>query len=40
MVAWLCCIAGELLSLLPATRPRRWRDKLAIEDEELRTWRR
>ena len=38
MVAWLCCIAGELLSLLPATRAEAVRDKLAIEDEELRTW--
>jgi trehalose/maltose hydrolase-like predicted phosphorylase len=38
MVAWLCQIAGEVLSLLPATRRNALRDKLGIEDEELRTW--
>src|SRR6476659_5690476 len=38
MVAWLCCIAGEVLSLLPETRAEAVRDKLSIEDEELRIW--
>jgi trehalose/maltose hydrolase-like predicted phosphorylase len=38
MVAWLCGIAEEVLSLLPATRAKALRDKLGIEDEELRMW--
>jgi trehalose/maltose hydrolase-like predicted phosphorylase len=38
MVAWLCGIAEEVLSLLPATRAKALRDKLGIGDEELRIW--
>ncbi|HEY7134332.1 MAG TPA: glycosyl hydrolase family 65 protein [Acidimicrobiia bacterium] len=37
-VAWLCDIARRVLSLLPATRAEALRDKLGIEDDELRTW--
>jgi trehalose/maltose hydrolase-like predicted phosphorylase len=38
MVAWLCGIAGCILSLLPATRAKALRDELQIGDDELRTW--
>jgi trehalose/maltose hydrolase-like predicted phosphorylase len=38
MVAWLCGIAGRILSLLPATRAKALRDELDIGDNELRTW--
>jgi trehalose/maltose hydrolase-like predicted phosphorylase len=38
MVAWLCGIAGRVLSLLPATRAKALRDELQIRDDELRTW--
>jgi trehalose/maltose hydrolase-like predicted phosphorylase len=38
MVAWLCDIAREVLSLLPATRADALRGKLGLGDEELRTW--
>jgi trehalose/maltose hydrolase-like predicted phosphorylase len=38
MVAWLCGVAQEVLSLLPATRADALRGKLGLGDEELRTW--
>src|SRR5260370_18909794 len=38
MVAWLCDVAQEVLSLLPATRADALRGKLGLGDEELRTW--
>jgi trehalose/maltose hydrolase-like predicted phosphorylase len=38
MVAWLCGIASEIFSLLPATRAKALRDELAIDGEELRAW--
>ena len=38
MVAWLCGIARELLSLLPETRAEALRRRLAIADDELRVW--
>jgi trehalose/maltose hydrolase-like predicted phosphorylase len=38
MVAWLCGIAGCILSLLPGTRAKALRDELHIGDDELRTW--
>ncbi|HTP15573.1 MAG TPA: glycosyl hydrolase family 65 protein [Streptosporangiaceae bacterium] len=38
MVAWLCDVAREVLSLLPATRADALRAKLGLGDEELRTW--
>ena len=38
MVAWLCAIGHEVLSLLPATRADALRGKLGLGDEELRTW--
>ena len=38
MVAWLCDVAQEVLSLLPATRADALRGKLSLGDEELRTW--
>ena len=38
MVAWLCGIAEEALSLLPAARAAALRDKLDIEENELRLW--
>ena len=38
MVAWLCGVAREVLSLLPATRAAALRDRLGLDDEELRTW--
>ena len=37
MVAWLCDIAGQVLSLLPASRSEALRDRLEITDDELRT---
>ncbi|HEV2356667.1 MAG TPA: glycosyl hydrolase family 65 protein, partial [bacterium] len=40
MVAWLCGVAGDVLSLLPATRAAALRDRLGLDDEELRTWER
>ena len=39
MVAWLCEIAAELLSLLPASRADALRSRLDLGDDELRTWR-
>lgn len=39
MVAWLCHIAGQLLSLLPETSARGLRALLGIDDDELRLWR-
>jgi trehalose/maltose hydrolase-like predicted phosphorylase len=39
MVAWLCDIAHDLLSLLPGSRAEALRDRLGITDEELATWR-
>jgi trehalose/maltose hydrolase-like predicted phosphorylase len=38
MVAWLCGIAGQLLSLLPASRAEALRGRLGIEDGELALW--
>jgi Glycosyl hydrolase family 65 central catalytic domain len=38
MVAWLCGVAQEVLSLLPATRAGALRGKLGLGEEELRTW--
>jgi trehalose/maltose hydrolase-like predicted phosphorylase len=35
MVAWLCGIAGNLLSLLPASRAEALRGQLGIDDDEL-----
>jgi trehalose/maltose hydrolase-like predicted phosphorylase len=39
MVAWLCDIACNLLSLLPGSRAEALRARLGITDEELATWR-
>ncbi len=38
MVAWLCCIAGQLLPLLPASRSEALRVRLGIGDDELAVW--
>ncbi|MGH9278327.1 MAG: glycoside hydrolase family 65 protein [Acidimicrobiales bacterium] len=38
MVAWLCDIAGTVLSLLPAGRADALRSRLEITDDELATW--
>ncbi len=38
MVAWLCDIAGNLLSQLPASRAEALRGRLAIADDELTLW--
>jgi len=38
MVAWLCGVTQEVLSLLPAARAEALRDRLGIDDEELHTW--
>ena len=38
MVAWLCELAQEVLSLLPASRAEALRDRLGLGDDELRTW--
>ncbi len=38
MVAWLCELAHDLLSLLPGSRAEALRDRLGLGDEELRTW--
>ena len=38
MVAWLCELAQEVLSLLPAGRAEALRDRLGLGDDELRTW--
>ena len=38
MVAWLCDIAGKLLSLLPASRAEALRARLGIGDDELALW--
>lgn len=38
MVAWLCGICRQVLSLLPTTRAEALREKLGVDDEELRTW--
>jgi trehalose/maltose hydrolase-like predicted phosphorylase len=38
MVAWLCGIAVQLLSLLPASRAEALRGRLAIDDDELAMW--
>jgi trehalose/maltose hydrolase-like predicted phosphorylase len=38
MVAWLCGVAQQVLSLLPATRAGALRGKLGLGNEELRTW--
>src|ERR1019366_8560078 len=39
IVAWLCGIAGKLLSLLPASRAEALRGRLRIDDDELAIWR-
>ena len=38
MVAWLCGVAQDVLSLLPATRAAALRDRLGLDAGELRTW--
>ena len=38
MVAWLCDIAGQLLTLLPTSRAEELRDRLGISDDELAVW--
>ena len=38
MVAWLCGIAGQLPSLLPASSAEGLRDRLSIGDDELALW--
>jgi trehalose/maltose hydrolase-like predicted phosphorylase len=38
LVAWLCGVAKDSLSLLSASRAEALRDKLDIDDELLRTW--
>ncbi|MBN1172151.1 MAG: HAD-IA family hydrolase, partial [Micromonosporaceae bacterium] len=38
MVAWLCGVCREVLSLLPATRAEAVREKLGVTDAELSTW--
>jgi trehalose/maltose hydrolase-like predicted phosphorylase len=38
MVAWLCGLACEVLSLLPASRADALRTRLEISEEELRLW--
>jgi trehalose/maltose hydrolase-like predicted phosphorylase len=40
MVAWLCGVAKDVLLLLPAPRAKALRDRLGLDDEELRTWER
>ena len=39
MVAWLCDIATDVLSLLPASRAEALRERLGITDDELAQWR-
>ncbi len=38
MVAWLCGIAGNLMSFLPASRAEALRGRLGIGDDELALW--
>ena len=38
MVAWLCDIAGRVLTLLPGSRAEDLRARLSISDEELARW--
>ena len=38
MVAWLCGVAGEVLSLLPGSRADALRSRLEISDQELSVW--
>ena len=38
MVAWLCELAQDVLSLLPESRAEALRDRLGLGDDELRTW--
>jgi trehalose/maltose hydrolase-like predicted phosphorylase len=38
MVAWLCDIAGKLVTLLPASRAKELRERLGIGDDELALW--
>jgi trehalose/maltose hydrolase-like predicted phosphorylase len=38
MVAWVCELAQEVLSLLPGSRAEALRDRLGLGDDELRTW--
>ncbi|MDQ3876609.1 MAG: glycoside hydrolase family 65 protein, partial [Actinomycetota bacterium] len=39
LVAWLCEIAGGVLSLLPSNRAEALRTKLQLGDDEIRIWR-
>jgi trehalose/maltose hydrolase-like predicted phosphorylase len=38
MVAWLCGLARDVLSLLPNSRAEALMDRLELDNEELRTW--
>jgi trehalose/maltose hydrolase-like predicted phosphorylase len=38
MVAWLCALAGGVLSLLPDSRAEALREKCGLDDEDRRTW--
>jgi trehalose/maltose hydrolase-like predicted phosphorylase len=38
LVAWLCDIAADLLSLLPSSRAEALRTRLDVSDDEIRTW--
>ena len=38
MVAWLCDVAGQVLSLLPESRAEALRARLGLRDDELRKW--
>jgi trehalose/maltose hydrolase-like predicted phosphorylase len=38
MVAWICGLAGEVLSWLPDSRAEALRSRLEISDQELRLW--
>jgi trehalose/maltose hydrolase-like predicted phosphorylase len=40
MVAWLCGVAQDVLLMLPTARAEALRDRLGLDDEELRTWER
>ena len=39
MVAWICETAQKVLDMLPASRSRALRAKLALTDDEIRSWR-
>jgi alpha,alpha-trehalase len=38
MVAWLCGVCRDVLAMLPSTRAEALRDKLGVNDDELRRW--